>query len=172
MKKIIITAAIALAIPVVTFAVEVAPVVPDVQISCANAPQNSPLSWQCKSVEIAKDLKLTNEQQSLWTAYVDSYAKAIKTQTSVRAQIATLNNVRADLRPAEGSKEAKAKAENLETIEREIKGLADTANAQLCDSERLAKAFIETLSLEQARYILVQNIRLPGIAETFQVNGV
>lgn len=143
-----------------------------VQVSCANAPQNSPLSLQCESVEIAKDLKLTDEQQSHWTAYFDSYAKAIKTQISVRAKIVTLNNVRADFGPAEGSKEAKAKAEKLEIIEREIKGLADTANAQLRDSERLAKAFIETLSLEQTRYILEQNIRFPGIGETFQVNGV
>lgn len=172
MKKLIITAAIALAIPAVAFAVEVAPVVPGVQISCANAPQNSLLSWQCESVQIAKELHLTDEQLPPWVAYVNSYDKAIMTQASVRAQVATLNKVRADLGPAEGSKEAKAKTEKLEIIEREIKALADSQNSKLLESERQAKAFIATLSLEQARYILEQNIRLPGIGETFQVNGV
>ncbi len=171
MKKIIITTLIALAIPVVAFAVEVAPVVPGVQISCAKAPHNSPLSWQCESVLIAQELHLTDEQLPPWVAYVNSYDKAIRTQASVRAQIATFNDIRADLRPAEGDKEAKAKAEKLEIIEREIKELTDTETAQLRDSERLAKAFIETLSLEQARYLLEQNIHFPGIGETFQVNG-
>ena len=172
MKKLVITAAIALAIPAVSFAVEVAPVVPGMQISCANALQNSLLSWQCESAEIANELKLTDEQQSRWAAYVDSYAKAINTQSSVRAQISNLKKARADTVPAEGSKEAKAKTKRIEFFDQEIKELTDTETAQLRDSERLAKAFIETLSLEQARYILEQNIRLPGIGETFQVNGL
>lgn len=171
MKRLIIATAIA--IPVLAFATEAAPVVPAaLPISCANAPQNSLLSWQCQSAEVAKELKLTDEQQSRWAAYVDSYAKAIKTQSSVRAQIATLNKVRAALGPADGGKEAKAKAEKLEIIKHQIKELADTENSQLRDSARLAKAFIETLTLEQARYLLEQNIRLPGIGETYQSKGV
>lgn len=173
MKQIIMATAIALSIPAVAFATEAVPVVPAaLPITCATAPQNSPLSWRCDSAEITKELKLTEEQQSRWAAYVDSYAKAIKTQTSVRAQIATLKNVRANVVASEGSKTATTKAEKIEIIEREIKELADTENAQLRDSERLAKAFIETLSLEQARYMLEQNIRFPGIGETLQVNGV
>lgn len=171
MKQIIMATAIV--IPALAFATDAAPVVPAaLPIACANAPQNSLLSWQCESAEIATELKLTDEQQSRWAAYVDSYAKAIKTQSSVRAQVATLNKVRADLGPAEGGKEAKAKAEKLEIIKHQIKELADTENAQLRASERLAKAFIETLSLEQARYILEQNIRFPGFGGTYQVDGV
>lgn len=173
MKQIIMATAIALSIPAVAFATEAAPVVPAaLPITCANAPQNSILSWQCEAPEIAKELKLTNEQISPWAAYVDSYAKAIQIQASVRAQIATLKNVRANVVASEGSKTATTKAEKLKVIEREIKSLADTENAQLRDSARLAKAFIETLSLEQARYALEQNIRFPGIGETFQVNRV
>lgn len=173
MKQIIMATAIALSIPAVAFATEAAPVVPAaLPITCANAPQNSILSWQCEAPEIAKELKLTNEQISPWAAYVDSYAKAIQIQASVRAQVATLKNVRADLGPAEGSKEAKAKTKKIDFLNQEIKNLADTANSQLRESERLAKVFIETLSLEQARYALEQNIRFPGIGETFQVNRV
>lgn len=171
MKKLIITAVFVTSLPVlaseaVIKAPEAAP------MTCINAPKNSLFTWQCESVEVAKELKLTNEQQSRWVAYVDSYAKAIKTQASVRAQVSILRNIRANVVASEGSKTATTKAEKLEIIEQQIKELADTENAQLRDSERLAKAFIETLSLEQARYLLEQNIRFPGIGETFQVNGV